>query len=152
MHSGLTFSYRNLIMKTLLSAVNVLALLVLAPVLAEDTPAEPQTIKPEEAVYHAGETCRVQFEVKASRLLRDQKIVFLNSRANYQDEENFTVVIFSAGLKKFQENNIADPAAHYKDKTILVTGGVTLRSGKAQIKVDNPEQITVVTSEEGKTP
>jgi DNA/RNA endonuclease YhcR with UshA esterase domain len=38
---------------------------------------------------------------------------------------------------------IDDPAEHFKGKTILVTGTVTLFQKKLQIKVEDPEQIKI---------
>ena len=111
---------------------------------ADEAEAKLKTIDTEEAVLYAGVKCRVKFEVKSSTFLRDKNVVFLNSEKNYRDEENFTVVIFKEALKKFAAAKIDDPAAKYKGKTILVTGGIRLRSGKAQIIVDEPDQISIV--------
>src|SRR5262249_26555960 len=46
-------------------------------------------------------------------------------------------------LKKFQEAKIEDPAVHFKGKTIVVTGKVTLYREKPQIAVEGPDQIQV---------
>ncbi|MFM7206908.1 MAG: hypothetical protein ACKO4T_09600, partial [Planctomycetaceae bacterium] len=68
----------------------------------------------------------------------------LNSRANHRDKGNFTVVIFASGLAKFAEAGVADPAGHFQDKTIRVTGRVDLYRDQPQITVTTPEQIEVV--------
>jgi DNA/RNA endonuclease YhcR with UshA esterase domain len=69
---------------------------------------------------------------------------FLNSRENHRDKDNFTVVIFAPGLAKFAEAGIEDPAAHFKGKTIRVTGRIDLHREQPQIKVTLPEQIEVM--------
>lgn len=105
-----------------------------------------KVIAPAEAAAFAGEKVTVEFMVEASSLLSDREspICFLNSMKNFRSQDNFTVVIFSEGLVKFQRAKIEDPAEHFREKTIQVTGEVGLRQGKAQIVVEYPGQIEIV--------
>ena len=66
---------------------------------------------------------------------------YLNSRKDFRDDENFTVVIFSEGLESFADAGIADPAKQFRGKTIRVTGTVELYKDKPQIKVERADQI-----------
>jgi len=106
--------------------------------------AEP--ISATEALGRAGEKATVQFKVESSRLLmdRDRPLCFLNSRRNYRDDDNLTIVIYEEGLKRLKEKKIDNPAEHYHHKTIQVTGEIALRQGKPQIVVEYPDQIVIV--------
>lgn len=102
------------------------------------------TVAPEDAAAHIGEVCAVTMPVAGGRLMADTGRCFLNSRENHRDKDNFTVVIFAPGLAKFAEAGIEDPAAHFKGKTIRVTGRIDLHREQPQIKVTLPEQIEVM--------
>lgn len=108
--------------------------------------AEKEVIPASLAVGRAGEKATVEFIVQASNLLahREEPICFLNSEENYKSKDNFTVVIFSEGLKKFQKAGIKNPAEHYKGKTLLVTGEIGLRRGQPQIIVEYVGQIEII--------
>lgn len=115
-------------------------------------PAEvPKVLSPENAVGRAGEKATVEFRVEASTLLSDREspICFLNSNRNFKSNDNFTVVIFSEGLKKFQKAQIDDPASHFRNKLIQVTGEIGLRQGRPQIIVEYVGQIEIVDEKKG---
>lgn len=50
--------------------------------------------------------------------------IYLDAEGNFKDEKNFAVVITKAGAASLKEAGIADPAEHFKDKTITVKGTV----------------------------
>ncbi len=127
-------------MKTL-----ILSMLLLA-IPSEVFAAKPKAIPPEATTAYAGEKATVEFRVEAGTLLsdRDDPMCFLNSMKNFRSEDNFTAVIFSEGLEKFQRAGINDPAEQFRNKTIRVTGEIGLRQGKAQIIVEYVGQIEVV--------
>jgi len=112
---------------------------VLTRFLAADDTAKP--LSPEEAARQVNEKVTVKMEVKSAALR--ESVCFLNSQEDFKDAKNFTVFIGKDALKKFQEAKIDDPAAHFKGKTILVTGKVTLYREKPQIAVEGPDQIPV---------
>lgn len=118
--------------------------LLLAPGLlgADDKGAKPLT--PAEAAKRVNEKCVVQMEVKSTGKTRDGDAAFLNSEENYRAEKNFTVFLDKDALEKFKKAKIDDPAAHYKGKTIRVTGTVKLYRDKPEIAVAEPDQIQIV--------
>jgi DNA/RNA endonuclease YhcR with UshA esterase domain len=110
--------------------------LVLPPFLAAaDDTAKP--ISREEAAKQVNEKVTLKMEVKAAALRNG--VCFLNSQEDFKDAKNFTVFIGKDALPKFQEAKIGDPAAHFKGKTIVVTGKVTLYREKPQIAVEGPD-------------
>jgi DNA/RNA endonuclease YhcR with UshA esterase domain len=107
-------------------------------------PAEDQLtpVGPAEAAKKVNEEVTLQMEVKSATLR--QGVCFLNSEADFKDAKNFTVFIDKDGVAKFKEAKIDDPAAHFKGKTILVKGKVTLYRDRPEIKVSSPDAIRVV--------
>jgi DNA/RNA endonuclease YhcR with UshA esterase domain len=107
--------------------------------LADD---QPTPIGPAEAAKKVNEKVTLQMEVKSANLR--QGVCFLNSEADFKDAKNFTVFIDKDGVAKFKEAKIDDPAAHFKGKTVLVKGKVTLYRDRPEIKVSSPDAIRVV--------
>jgi DNA/RNA endonuclease YhcR with UshA esterase domain len=127
-------------------AVLFVALCVPSLLIAEDA----KILKPEEAAKSVGEKVVVQFEVKS--VGGSSAAVYLNSLSSFRDKENLGIVIFRSNLGKFKKADIEDPAAHYKGKTIQVSGTVSTYRQQPQIKVDDPEQIKIVTEDEEPQP
>lgn len=92
----------------------------------------------EEAVEHVGERQTVRFYVAAS--YNSGKAVFLNSNSLYQSPRGFTAVIFVPIDPSFPDN----PAAFYKNKTIEVSGKITLHEGRPEIVLERPDQIRIM--------
>jgi DNA/RNA endonuclease YhcR with UshA esterase domain len=84
----------------------------------------------------------VEMEVKSAR--KGNGIAFLNSEADFKDEKNFTLFINKAGVEKFKEAKVEDPADHFKGKTVRATGKVALYRERPQIIVEDPAQIVIV--------
>lgn len=107
-------------------------------------PTTPGAITGAEAAGKVGEKVTVEMLVIASGKTRDNSRVFLNS-APRDSKENFTVVL---DMKKVGEAlttaGVTDPAAHYKGKTILVTGTVATFRDAPQIVVEDVGQIKVL--------
>jgi hypothetical protein len=99
-------------------------------------------ISPAEAATRIEEEVTVQMDVK-SATLRDGTC-YLNSEEDFKDDKNFTLYLDKDALAKFGKARIEDPAAHFKGKTIQVTGKVTLYRNRPQIKVTGPGMIKVV--------
>jgi DNA/RNA endonuclease YhcR with UshA esterase domain len=119
----------------------VVAVLLAAPAGPEDKPqAKPLT--PAEAAKKVGEKVTVELEVKSAR--KGNGIAFLNSEADFKDEKNFTLFINKAGLEKFKEAKIEDPADHFKGKIVRATGKVTLYRERPQIIVEDAAQLVVM--------
>jgi hypothetical protein len=101
-------------------------------------------MSPEEAANRLNEQVTLEMLVKASKNCQRCLQVFLDSEADHHDPRNMAVAVTEAGKAKFKEARIDDPAAHFKGKTIRVTGVVTLKDQRHQIEVDDPRQIEVV--------
>jgi DNA/RNA endonuclease YhcR with UshA esterase domain len=112
----------------------------LVPALADDKAAKPVT--PAEAAKMVDKKVTVEMEVKSAG--KGRGVFFLNSEEDYRSDENFTGFINQDGAKKFQEAKIDDPAAHYKGKTVRITGTVKLYRDKPEIVIDDPKQVEVV--------
>jgi DNA/RNA endonuclease YhcR with UshA esterase domain len=97
-------------------------------------------LSPAEAAKKVNEKVTVQMEVKSTG---GKDNWFLNSEADFKDDKNFTVFIPKETVEKFKKNKIDEPA-HFKSKTIQVSGTVTLFKDKPQIKVDEPDQIKIL--------
>lgn len=105
---------------------------------AAKTCGREETICPEEAVNHIGEHKTVRFFVKKS--YDSGRAVFLNSKNDFNDPDNFTAVIFEKDKYKFP----ASPADHYWGKTVNVTGIIKEYEGRAEIILEKPSQIKIV--------
>jgi DNA/RNA endonuclease YhcR with UshA esterase domain len=116
----------------------VLVLLFVPFAAADDN---PKPVGPEEAAKQVNEKVTLKMEVKAANLRNG--VCFLNSQEDFKDAKNFTVFLSKEAVEKLKAAKIDDPAAHFKGKTILVNGKVTLYREKPQIVVDDPEQIKV---------
>lgn len=103
-----------------------------------------KSISPQEAAKRINEKCTVELTVRSTGRSRDQTIVFLNSEPSFRDPKNFTIMLGRAALPKFKQVKIDDPEAHFKGKTIQVTGLVKLYKDRPEIVVDDPEQIVVM--------
>ena len=107
--------------------------------LAED---QPKAIGPAEAAKKVNEQVVLQMEVKSSGLRNE--VCYLNSEKDFKDPKNFTLFISKDVLQKFKQANIDNPAIHFQDKTVRVKGKVTVFRDKAQIVIEKPEQIVLV--------
>jgi hypothetical protein len=117
----------------------LLAAVVLPVLAATDRPAK--ALKPAEAAGYVNKKVTVEMEVKSSG---GKGPWFLNSEADFKDAKNFTAFLPRETLAKFKQARIDDPAAHFRGKTIRVTGTVTLYRERPQIRVEEPGQIRVV--------
>lgn len=91
---------------------------------------------------HLNKKCTVELEVQATG--SSATLVFLNSAADRTAEENFTVVLDKDAQAKLKLAGITSARAQYADKTIRVTGTLTLFRERPQIIVSDPGQIEMV--------
>src|SRR5262249_24070072 len=96
-----------------------------APPAAADKP-----LSPAEAVKQVGK--KVTERASKDRLAKFGEI-YLDSEADFRDKKNLAAVITKAGASKFAKAGVKNPAAHFKGKTILVTGTVTVKDEVARI-------------------
>ncbi len=106
--------------------------------------AETPPLTPAEAAKRANEKVVMQMEVKSTGGDNNR---YLNSEEDFKDAKNFTIFISKNDLAKFKKAGIEKPEVHFKGKLIEVTGTVVLQKEKPQIKVEEPDQIKIVTKE-----
>ena len=110
---------------------------VLMAVAADITP-----ITPAEAAKKINEKVVVEMEVKSSGGKNNH---YLNSEVDFMSDKNFTIFISKDQLEKFKKAGVDNPSTHFKGKVIQVTGTVVLEKAKPWIKVEEPDQIEIVT-------
>lgn len=101
-------------------------------------------LTPAEAAKKVNEKVVVELDVKSSGGRSNQ---YLNSEKEFTDPKNFTIFIAKDHLEKFKKAGIENPSLHFKGKVIQVTGKVVLEQQKPWIKVDEPDQIKVISKE-----
>jgi DNA/RNA endonuclease YhcR with UshA esterase domain len=119
----------------------ILSALVVIGAAAQDT----KPLTPAEAIGKVHEEVTVQMVVKAAKnRLEKRGEIYLDSEEDFRDKKNLGVVVTRTGAAKFEKAGVADPAVHFKGKTIRVRGKVILAEGRPRIEVDDPRQIQIV--------
>lgn len=104
----------------------------------ETAPDAPRPIVPwNEAKAYVGDTIIVEGEIVDATNIGN--LTFLNFHKDWRDK--FYVVVFKQAYPGVPGG---DPAKHYLDQTIRVTGRVDLHKGRPQIKVYDADQIKVM--------
>lgn len=128
------------VMKTPIAILGCCLLLLATSVMGADD--KPPRIKPEEARQHVGKKVEVVFEVKGAKHSLKRKTVYLDSEADFRDEQNLGIAISERGITALKEKRGVDaPAEYYKSKTIRVVGEVAIEDERPYIKVDDAEQL-----------
>jgi DNA/RNA endonuclease YhcR with UshA esterase domain len=97
-----------------------------------------------EAASRVNEQVTVEMLVKAAKNCEHCSQIFLDSEEDHHDPKNLAVAVTEAAKPKFKDIGIDDPAGHFKGRHIRVTGVVTLKEDRPQIRVEDPVQIDVV--------
>lgn len=95
------------------------------------------TICPKKAINYIGKVKTVRFFVRKS--YDSGKAIFLNSKNNFKDTDNFTAVIFLDYKNKFPK----EPSEYYWGRTLDVTGEIKEYEGRAEIILNHPSQIRI---------
>lgn len=94
-----------------------------------------------QALKQVGQTVTVQFRVRSGRDVTDGKRTLLNSDANFNSVNNFTVVVNEPA----KTGNFAGYSYDkFKGKIVRVKGTVTTYRDAPQIEVSDPSQIELV--------
>ena len=109
-----------------------------------ETSSAKTVIAPEQAADYLGREVVVEMTVAGANNRNARSPCFLNSKKDYRDKKNFTAIIFPDGLKKFKNAKIDEPAIHFFNKKVRVTGTIELHKEKPQIKVTDPKQIEII--------
>jgi hypothetical protein len=87
----------------------------------------------------------VAMTVKAAKnRLEKRGIVYLDSEEDFADPKNLGVAISAEAAEKYKNAGVADPAEHFKGKTIRVTGCIMRFEERPYLPVHDPGQIAVV--------
>jgi DNA/RNA endonuclease YhcR with UshA esterase domain len=127
-------------MRVLVLALAAVVAFLPGLIAAADDDLKP--ITPAAAAKKVNEKCTVEMLVASTG--KSGGAYFLNSKENYRDEDNFTVFISKDAAETFKTAKIDDIAAHFKGKTILVTGTVALRKERPQIAPEHAKQVRIV--------
>jgi DNA/RNA endonuclease YhcR with UshA esterase domain len=107
--------------------------------------SEDKPLAPVEARKQIGKEITVKMEVKAAKdRLEKRGEIYLDSEEDFKDEKNFAVVITKKGAASLKKAGIADPANHFKGKTIQATGTVKEVDGVPRIEIEEAKRIRVV--------
>ncbi len=101
-------------------------------------------ISPVEAIQRLNEPVVVEMPIKRTKSCTCSSQFFLDCEESKRDPRNLGLVVTTAGVARFKEAGIEDPAEHFQGKTIRVRGVVTRKEGRPYIEVDDPSQIEVV--------
>lgn len=106
---------------------------------------EPKPLSPVEARKQVGKEITVEMEVKTAKdRLEKRGEIYLDAEEDFKDEKNFAVVITKKGAASLKEAGIADPAGHFKGKTIAAKGTVKVVDEVPRIEIDEARQIAEV--------
>jgi hypothetical protein len=107
---------------------------------------DPKPLTAAEAVKAVGRpTVVVEMQVKKAKdRLEKRGIVFLDSEDDFHDPANLGVAISAEAAAKFKEKGIADPATHFRGKSIRVRGCVMVFEERPYLPVHDPDQIRIV--------
>jgi hypothetical protein len=106
---------------------------------------DDKTLSPAEAVKRVGETVRIEMQVrKAKDRLDKHGLIYLDAEDDFHSTTNLGVAITKAAAAKFRASGIADPAAHFLNKTIRVRGEVLIFEKLPYLPVTDPAQIEIV--------
>jgi hypothetical protein len=102
----------------------------------------PVRIKPAEARQHVAKKVEVVFEVKASKHSAKRKTTYLDSEADFNDQNNLGIAVSEQGIADLkQQRGVESPAEYYRGRKIRVVGTVVLEEDRPYIKVDAAEQL-----------
>jgi DNA/RNA endonuclease YhcR with UshA esterase domain len=97
-------------------------------------PALAETIAPNEASKHVGQTVTVEGVVSDVHHAASGKVIFLDIGGRYPNQQ-FTAVIFQRDFAKFPK------ADSLEGKTVDVTGAIKLYRGKPEIILNDPGEL-----------
>jgi DNA/RNA endonuclease YhcR with UshA esterase domain len=123
----------------------LLAAVALAAGMCAARAAEDKPLTPVEARKKVGQRITVKMTVRAAKdRLAKRGEIYLDAEPDFRDIKNFAVVITRAGAASLKAAGIDKPAAHFKGKTIRVTGTVKEVEKVPRIEIDDPKQIRQV--------
>lgn len=111
-----------------------------------DKPTADGAITPSEALKKVGAKVTVEMTVQSVGGTPAKRL-FLNSKAKFRDEDNFTVVVMPKAFTGKWEKATGDT---FKGKVIRVAGKVSMFKDAVQIVVEEEKQLELVEEKKGK--
>jgi len=106
--------------------------------------AEEKPLIPAEARKQVGKEITVKMDVKTAKdRLEKRGEIYLDSEEDFKDEKNFAVVITKKGASSLKAAGVADPADHFRSKTITAKGTVREVDSVPRLEIDDAKQIAV---------
>jgi hypothetical protein len=97
-----------------------------------------------EARKLVGQEVQVEVTIQTGKnRLEKRGEIYLDLELDFRDEKNLAIVITRDGAADFATQGIADPAEHFVNKTIRVTGKVSVQQDVPRIEVNSAKQITI---------
>ncbi len=128
----------------MIATTGLLLCLILPGPSAQEPKPSGKIVPAAEAKSHIDETATVEMKVKLSKNGEKQMTYYLDSEADYNDENNVAVLISYKHADSFKAAGIDDPSVYYRGKTIRVTGKIIKESKQTRMKVESPKAIEVV--------
>jgi hypothetical protein len=108
------------------------------------TADEDQWLTAAEARKLVGQDVNVEVAIQTGKnRLEKRGEIYLDLELDFRDEKNLAIVITRDGAADFAAQGIADPAEHFVNKTIRVTGKVSVQQDVPRIEVNSAKQITI---------
>lgn len=105
-------------------------------------PVPPGVLNPLEALQtEVNEQVTVQFRVLSGREIGNLERIYLNSEKSFQNSGNFAVVLNAEALKDDWETARLET---FLNRTIRVSGPISMSNQRKQLSVSRPDQITLV--------
>jgi hypothetical protein len=101
-------------------------------------------IPPEKAGEYLQERCTVEMTVRYVGKATTADRWFLNSKEDYRDRTNFTVTFTKPVLDALKARGVDNVSSYFTSRTIRVTGTITEYGNRAQMEIENADQIQVV--------
>jgi serine/threonine protein kinase len=100
-----------------------------------------EIVTPAEAVERLHKRVTVRFVVQSAGVSKNQKMLFLNTEADFKADSNFTIVIQNIDAKETDPSTLA---SSYVGKRVEATGVVTLYNERPQIVVATCQYVRQV--------
>jgi len=110
--------------------------------------ARIRSLIPEEAAGRIGSEVVVEMEVRSTGQDRNGRLIFLNSRDDFSDPTNFTIVIPTDVLDPGQ--GAEEVMGRYRNKRVRVRGMVDTYRNRGQIRVTGMDQIHLLPDPPGR--
>lgn len=112
-----------------------------AKLTAEDT---DKWLAPADARRLVGQEVKVEVTIRTGKnRLEKRGEIYLDLELDFRDAKNLAIVITRDGATDFATQGIADPAEHFVNKKIRVTGKVSVAQDVPRIEVNSAKQITI---------